>query len=210
MAMQNGKNISELIQKLQTGGTQWQELVSDENSEGDNKVVQQIRRLYRMLRQELKEGDEEEIRMYLQQEQLRQEVIDALIKRTKEMLVFYRAFSPLRELENKNKEALKGLISAVYQKYVVRYEPGYLNRIAADQYDREHLADVVERINYLTEFYVSRSYNMPGMMRDMQDETGLSPDSCTYWAEIIEQNYQALKMNYILEELKEIRRMSES
>lgn len=210
MAMQNGKNISELIQKLQTSGTQWQEWVLDENDEGDGKTAEYIRRLQRILRQELKEGDEEEIRTYLQQEQLRQEIIDALIKRAKEMLVFYRGFSLLRDLENKNKETLKGLISTVYQKYIIRYEPGYLNRMAADKYDREQLAYIADNINYLTEYYVSRSFNMPGMTRDLQDETGLSLDSCTYWAEIIEQNYQVLKMNYILEELKEIRRMRES
>lgn len=182
----------------------------DENDEGDGKTAEYIRRLQRILRQELKEGDEEEIRTYLQQEQLRQEIIDALIKRAKEMLVFYRGFSLLRDLENKNKETLKGLISTVYQKYIIRYEPGYLNRMAADKYDREQLAYIADNINYLTEYYVSRSFNMPGMTRDLQDETGLSLDSCTYWAEIIEQNYQVLKMNYILEELKEIRRMRES
>lgn len=208
MAIQNGKKISELIQKLQTSGIQWEELVLDEDREGDDEVNEYIRRLYKALRQELKEGDEEEISRYLQKEQLQQKTIDTLIKRAKDMLGFYRAFSLLRDLEDKNEDALKGWLSAIYQKYIIRYEPGYLYRMEAGKYDMDYLADVADRINYLTDYYVSRSYNMPSMTRDLQDETGLSLDSCTYWAEIIEQNYQTLKMNYILEELKEIRRLS--
>lgn len=210
MAIQNGKRISELIQKLHTSGIQWEELVLDEDREGDDEAGESIRRLCKALRQELKEGDREEINTYLQKEQLRQETIDLLIKRAEDMLGFYRAFSLLRDMEDKNEVVLKGWLSAIYQKYIIRYEPGYLYRMEAGKYDINRLADVADRINYLTEYYVSRSYNMPGMMRDLQDETGLSPGSCTYWAEIIEQNYQALKMNYILEELKEIRRMNES
>lgn len=210
MEMQNGKKITELIQRLRTSGTQWEDLVLDEDKAGDNETVLYIQRLIRALRQELKEGDEKEIRAYLQKEQLQQSIIDAVIGRANGMLDFYRAFSLLRELENKNADALKGWLSAIYQKYIIRYEPGYLNRMAIGKYDMDQLTDIADRMNYLTEYYVSRSYNLPGMMRDLQDETGLSPDCCEYWAEIIDQNYHTLKMNFILEELKEIRRINES
>lgn len=193
---------------MRLSGTQWEELVLDEDKEGEDEISEQIQQLYRILRQELKEGDKDEVCIYLQKEKLQQKVIDALIRRAQGMLSFYKAFSFLRNLEKRNEDALKGMLASVYQKYIVRYEPGYLNQMVNEKYDKERLTDVVNRINYLTEFYVSRSYNVFGMMRDLQDETGLSWESCEYWAELIDQNYQVLKMNYILEELKEIRRMN--
>lgn len=195
-----------MIQSLQTSGNQWEELVLDEELEGEEELVEQIRRLHGLLRQELKDGEEEEIRAYLRKSGLRQEIIDALIRRADGMLHFYRAFSFLRDMEKENADILKSFLSIVYQKYIIRYEPGYIKQMASGKYDAEKLDGVVNRINYLTDFYVSRSYNMLGMMRDLQYETGLSKDSCVYWAELIDQNYQMLKMNFILEELKKINR----
>lgn len=199
-----------MIQKLRTTGTQWEELVFDKDREGDEEIIVSIQRLVKILRQELKEGDEEEVRRYLQKEQLQQDTIDALVSQAEEMLSFYKAFALFRELENKDVEVLRGWLSAIYQKYIIRYEPGYLNRMAIGKFDLNQVNDIADRMYYLTDYYVSRSYNLSGMARDLQDETGLSAEICMYWAEIIDQNYQTLKMNFILEELKEFRKIKES
>lgn len=209
MEMQNEKRISEILQKLWADDGQWEAFVLDEEKEGEEEVIEKIRRLLRMLRQELKEGDEEEIREYLGREKLRKETIDKLVEKAKGMLQLYEEFRFLRELERKDDTALKGLLSAAYQKYIVRFEPGYLNHMAAEKYDEEKLLDIVRDMDILTDYYISRSYTRQGMMRDLQDETGLSWENCEYWAELIDGNYQALKMNYIVEELREIRKMVE-
>lgn len=60
-------------------------------------------------------------------------------------------------------------------------------------------------MDYMTDFYVSRSYTRWGIIRDLLDESGLSEEICDYWAELIEQNYMQLKMNYIVESLESIK-----
>lgn len=129
-----------------------------------------------------------------------------MIGKARHSLEFYRAFSFLRELERKDQTELKGLLSCLYQKYIVRYEPGYLRYISDGKYDEDIVEDVANRIEYLSNYYVGRSYTMQGMLRDLQDETGLSKENCEYWADLIDRNYHDLKMNCILDELREIRK----
>ena len=120
------------------------------------------------------------------------------------MLQFYSGFSLLRELETKDEITLKGLLAIIYQKYIVRYEPGYVQRMEVGKYSEEELMGIVSRITYLTDYYIVRSYTVKGMVDDLRDETGLSRENCEYWADLIEQNYQMLKMNYILEQMGRI------
>lgn len=41
---------------------------------------------------------------------------------------------------------------------------------------------------------------------DFEDETGLSDDLCDFYAGLIEENYQLLLMNYIVESFADVRR----
>ena len=66
------------------------------------------------------------------------------------------------------------------------------------------IASVLEKED-VTDYYVSRSYTKKGIVRDLIDESGLSEESCEYWADLIDQNYLLLKLNYITEELGKIR-----
>ena len=165
-----------------------------------------IGRLINALRQEMKEKEADEVKKYLRQMQLREETVEILIKRAENILRLYREFSVLRELENRDAAALRGMLSIIYQKYIVRFEPKYITHMATEKYNEEVLINVANRIGNLTDFYVSRSYTVQGMVKDLRDETGLSQVNCEYWADLIEQNYLALKLNYIIEELNGIKR----
>ena len=112
----------------------------------------------------------------------------------------------LRELEDRSDESVRGLLSTIYNKYIVRFEPGYLNNFANKKYDEEVLGNLVACITYLTDYYIARSYTMQGIIKDLEDESGLSQENCEYWGELIEQNYSMLKMNYIVSELGKIKK----
>lgn len=203
--MQNGDRISELIQKLWLTDRKWEIFVLSEEKADDNEEVKKlINYLVRVLRKELKTGDRTEIKEYLQEERLKRETAEKLIDNALEMLQFYSGFSLLRELETKDEITLKGLLAIIYQKYIVRYEPGYVQRMEVGKYSEEELMGIVSRITYLTDYYIVRSYTVKGMVDDLRDETGLSRENCEYWADLIEQNYQMLKMNYILEQMGRI------
>ncbi|RKI39070.1 hypothetical protein D7V86_17590 [bacterium D16-51] len=203
--MQSGSRISDLIQKLWSIDKKWELFVTNEEQENSNEEINKlIYHLVRILRQELKAGDREEVQKYLQREKLKKETVEILVNEALELLRFYMGFSFLRELEAKDEMTFKGLLAVIYEKYIVRYEPGYVQSIEIGKCNGEELMDIVSRITYLTDYYIARSYTAKGIIEDLQDETGLSEDNCAYWADLIDQNYQLLKMDYILEQLKRI------
>lgn len=204
--MQNGNRISELIGKLYSIDEQWELSLTDEKRSGGEQSDREIGRLISTLRQEMKEEEADEVKKYLRQMNLKEETVEILVKKAENILRLYRAFSVLRELENRDVAALRGMLSIIYQKYIVRFEPRYMPHIATEKYNEEALINVANRIGNLTDFYVSRSYTVQGMVKDLRDETGLSQVNCEYWADLIEQNYLALKLNYIIEELNGIKR----
>ena len=77
-----------------------------------------------------------------------------------------------------------------------------MNRLINTTYDGKELIRVANQMKYLTDYYISRSYSVQGIIRDLQDETGLMEENCAYWADMIEQNYRGLKMDYLIRELE--------
>lgn len=202
--MKNGKKISELIMDLQSMDKQWETAVlnGEKKEESDTKIDQ----LLSVLRQELKAEDPAIVREYLQSLNVQSETAGKLIEDANSMLRIYKELLLLRELEDRNDESVRGLLSTIYNKYIVRFEPGYLGNFANEKYDQDAFGNLVASITYLTDYYIARSYSMKGIVRDLEDESGLSQENCEYWGELIEQNYSMLKMNYIVSELGKIRK----
>lgn len=203
--MKSGRKISELIQDLQSIDKQWETVFLNEEKR-EKETEEKLDRLLNVLRQELKAEEPETVREYLRLLKVRNETAEKLIKTAKSMLQIYMEFSLLRELEDRSDESVRGLLSTIYNKYIVRFEPGYLNNFANKKYDEDVLGNLVACITYLTDYYIARSYTMQGIIKDLEDESGLSQENCEYWGELIEQNYSMLKMNYIVSELGKIKK----
>jgi len=203
--MKSGRKISELIQDLQSIDEQWETVFLNEEKR-EKETEEKLDRLLNVLRQELKAEEPETVREYLRLLKVRNETAEKLIKTAKSMLQIYMEFSLLRELEDRSDESVRGLLSTIYNKHIVRFEPGYLNNFANKKYDEDVLGNLVACITYLTDYYIARSYTMQGIIKDLEDESGLSQENCEYWGELIEQNYSMLKMNYIVSELGKIKK----
>ena len=163
------------------------------------------------IRQELKTEPVEDVRRFLRTAGISDKLTDKLVKEIYDTLRIYTTVSYLRDLEKENEKALKLLLLSIYQNYIVRFERGYLQNLPNQNYDTELMSDIIDEIQSLTDFYVSRRFTLQKTIRDLADETGLSLETCTYWAGIIEQNLTELKMNYIMSELTRInRKLSET
>ena len=190
---------------MQSIDEQWETVFLNEEKR-EKETEEKLDRLLNVLRQELKAEEPETVREYLRLLKVRNETAEKLIKTAKSMLQIYMEFSLLRELEDRSDESVRGLLSTIYNKYIVRFEQGYLNNFANKKYDEEVLGNLVACITYLTDYYIARSYTMQGIIKDLEDESGLSQENCEYWGELIEQNYSMLKMNYIVSELGKIKK----
>lgn len=205
--MKNAKRISDLLQTLQAIDDQWEMKFMTERKEEEGELDRRINQLLGVLRQELKTEEPKVVEESLQSMGMGEALAEKLVKRALEMLWLYQKLSTLRELEDQDEKALRGLLSTVYSMSVVRSEPGYLKQLVNDKYNKETMLEVVACIANLTDYYVAKSYTRRGMVKDLGDESGLSVENCEYWAELIEQNFLVLKMNYIVSELQEIKRL---
>ncbi len=124
--MKSGRKISELIQDLQSIDEQWETVFLNEEKR-EKETEEKLDRLLNVLRQELKAEEPETVREYLRLLKVRNETAEKLIKTAKSMLQIYMEFSLLRELEDRSDESVRGLLSTIYNKYIVRFEQGYLN-----------------------------------------------------------------------------------
>lgn len=205
MDMQNGKKISELIQNIKSGDAQWEDYILNGEKEIPKELRVYMNQLLDALREAFKEEKEETVQ-YLREMLSGEEAVERLSESVEKTLRFYRSFSLIRKLEKKEPAVVKGLISAIYQKYIVRWERGWLKELVTERYQEEELSELARRMDYLTDYYVARAYTRQAMVVDLRYETGLSVENCEYWAELIDQNYLMLKLNYIVEELNKIKK----
>ena len=206
MQTQSGKQISEVISKLRSMDEQWEAYVLGIKKDPPEELYMQMGQLFQILREELKKREPDQVEEELRETQASEELVQKLMEETGKTLRFYMHLAPLRKLENRDKTALKGLLTAIYQKYIVRLERGYLRQLHLEECTNEELYEIARYMDSMTDFYVSRGYTRQGIIQDLQDETGLSMDACGYWADLIEQNYMLLKLNYIVEELEDIKK----
>jgi len=193
---------------IQLGHTdeQWGNYIPGQGNDGPGKVKELINHLMSLLRDELKTEQKEVMTEYLQTEGVQKDIAEKLVNRVFNSLQFYFCFSVLRKLEEKDRTALLGVLTGIYEKFIVRFERGYLSKIKPEECDREDWNEIAERMDYLTDYYVSRNYTKKGMISDLMDESGLQEETCEYWADLIDKNYLLLKLNYITEELGRLRK----
>ena len=203
--MQNGKQITEIIRQLRQTGHEWEKYAAGRDNPPEKEIALLKNRLIYFLRAELKTEDAEAVLKYLMTEGMSEETAAGLVERVKDTLQFYFRFHVFRELEKTDETKLQGLLTAVYEKYIVRFERGYLQQIRPELCSAEEWNEIADRMEYLTDYYVSRSYTRKGIAEDLMDETGLKGDTCEYWAELIEKNYLLLKLNYISAELENLK-----
>lgn len=163
-----------------------------------------VSRLFNLLRAELKTEDAGQVSEYLQEKGVSAETAEGIVKQVQNSLQFYFSCSVFRKMEEQDQSMVLGLLMSIFEKYVVRFEPGYIRRMRPELCSVQEWDELVDGIDGFTNYYVSRSYTRNGIIVDLMDESGLRMETCEYWAELIEKNYLLLKLNYITEELKEI------
>ena len=204
MAMQNGRQITEVIRQLGQTENDWEKYIVSREEPPTREVYSLKNRLMNLLRAELKTEKEENVLEYLLGEGVSEETARNLTEKIRDTLQFYFSLSVFREMEKIDRAKLLGLLTSIYEKYIVRFERGHLQQIRPELCSAEEWNEIANRMDYLTDYYISRSYTRKGILEDLMDETGLGEETCEYWADLIDRNYLLLKLNYITVELEKL------
>lgn len=200
------ESIIKRLEELSKYQINWDELknkayrVSFDDKYGDTLVE-----LITELRTLLKKASFEECESKLKELLDRYEWLDSILDHANKSLVYYHRLGALRELDKAGKELVISFLGLVFDNYVMRFNPEFVN--SWEQFgmkDKTEMLKVLETINYLTNFYVSNSFAKTAIKKDFLGESGLCDEVCDSYSELVDRNYMEIKINLIFYKVKDI------
>lgn len=124
------------------------------------------------------------------------EILQGKVER---VLIYYKAFRPIREMFSKDPEAVMELFKDIFFNYVLRFDPNITQRYQIKDGENENAFEgILHAFDNLTDYYVKRLYVQEAVERDFCEETGLSKECGELYANLYEEHFQELKWNLIL------------
>lgn len=160
-----------------------------------NGIIEELRNIYK------EAGKQEPVRQLnsLISDKKAVNYIMGIVNKT---LINYKAMSPVRKLEADKGELVKMLITAVFEKAMVRIELGVTETYG--QYNlksEEELFEIIQAISRLSEYYVKRHWAKKTVCLDFRDETGCALELCEFYAEMLERHYHELRLNILMDDI---------
>lgn len=120
-------------------------------------------------------------------------------------LIYYKKTIALRHLEIENLALAKLFINDIFNFYIIRLDPEFYNYF--EKYNlksKDDIKNISECIDFLINFYISKSFVESFVVSDLINEIGISDELALYCGELYENNYQELKQNYFFSKINEI------
>lgn len=127
------------------------------------------------------------------------------MKQADKLLVHYKAMAPIRILAKSNSQLCEDFFNYAMENYICRWNINYFNHFRHYHFSNpEEMIKAVESLDILSNYYVGKSFSSEMIRSDFCDETGLSESICDYYARLIRQNYQDIKLHLILQKVESL------
>ena len=194
------EQIKTLLEQLDKEKPNWKEQLKSEDKDSissgmDEETRNLVAKLVIAFRQLFKERDSDDIELlssYFDDKIL----IERIYAQVKQTLVYYNAFSVLREMEQTDLDLVTRFIEDVFYYCLLRVDMRAFNKYS--DYGENRIENVVWAFDNLTEYYIRRLFTQNTVQNDFQDETGLSETNSDFYADLYEKNFSELRLNTIL------------
>lgn len=199
------KNWQEYLDILQSIDEKWADKVVKDNKIENNELGQKLVEFLNVLKDmsKIDNGLPDEVREVFKSNEKLLKWIESWVRNA---LQGYRGFMPIRVLADEDEEAVRNLLRAAFENYVLRYDPKFVEKYMTYRLKKEDMVRVMQLLDSLTDYYIISHMTKNAIREDFEDETGLNDDLCDFYAGLIEENYQLLLMNYIVESFADVRR----
>lgn len=116
-------------------------------------------------------------------------------------LICYNSFEKLRGFQENNIEEVKKILKDIMENYIVNYDPNIIQKYVNAGWYMEEIENILVSLDTLVEFYVKSFLTREIIIKDFEDETGLTYDCCVFFVDIYLENKQELKLNFIIKNL---------
>lgn len=112
----------------------------------------------------------------------------------------YDSFKALRDLDNKDRIKAKFCVDLIWDSNIIRYDPN-IDFETQNLIEEKEYNSVVNSLDLFTDTCVVHSLCVSAICKELEKESGLSNEMCKYIAEKIDNDFEKLKLNYIIEKL---------
>lgn len=120
-----------------------------------------------------------------------------------EMLQPYYASAPLRTLEVKEQEAALHAVEVIFARAILRFDPALPEKYSELGFENQKaFVDFLNVFDAVCTFAVSKNLCLEAMEDFCYTKTRLSRKLCKRVAELLDENLNQLKLNFIVETLK--------
>lgn len=198
-------NSLECLKKIkETLGEEWKksfvDYLSDEG-ERDDVSGELFGKFTTLYREDIIEGkSKKEIEKFINNDLVfanLNEVID-------DMLSAYYASASIRAMEKKQLEKAKECVGKIFHKGVLRFYPEIISEYKEYEFDSaEAFSNFLNAFGALCDFIVEQNFYYDSIVKALYNNMRLSKELCEYIAELIEKNFQTMKLTLILKKINE-------
>ena len=94
------------------------------------------------------------------------------------------------------------MILSIFGKYILRYEKEFFLSASGYGLRENELEEIARSLDILVSFYIQNHYSRKMIIGDLKDETGLGDETVNTISDLIEENYQKLQINEIMDRLR--------
>lgn len=194
------QQINEIVEQLNQIEPEWTNYFLNSSKEPVNEqicsLLNQLIIALRQIRKDNPHDDIEEFEKILQSK----EIYNSIMKFIDDSLQYYEALSIFRSIGKENELMATHLLLDIMENYIIRFDIEFSNRYEEytfeNQSDFEMTLDALESLTYL---YVRRHYSKTMIEREFEDDSGISGKICSYYAQLVEEFYNDLRINLILD-----------
>ncbi len=167
----------------------------------DSELKDDINEMISVLRILLKEAPSDEITTKIAG-RLGKETAEKIVSIAEQSMEYYYAMGPLRKMEGEKSEQVSNIILSIFGKYILRYEKEFFLSASGYGLRENELEEIARSLDILISFYIQNHYSRKMIIGDLKDETGLGDETVNTIADLIEENYQKLQINEIMDRLR--------
>ena len=197
--------INDLLKKISNKYPDWDKLIVEtlKNNEESNKGSNVLEELTSVLKKiiEMLKNEEvciEDVESLFQNYECK----EYAIRYINTFLRIYHNFDALRKLEKDDIYKAKKCIDEIWESYILRYNPYFDNQenalLSNDQY-----RTVAREIDRITDLCIEHNFHIFAISKQFEDKTGLSSELCSYISKKIDDDFEKLKLSYIIYNLEE-------
>lgn len=197
------RRIEQYIDKLNLEYPGWQDdlkrnidFSKSENEELKNKIYDLVIEIRRVCK-EKQEYDRKVLNDIFED----RVICDILWKYVDRVLIYYKAFQPIREKSYSDPENTRKLLEDIFNNFILRIDPEIIDQykdFAGTGEGENGIERVIYAIDGLTEYYVEHLFTQNMVENDFREETDLNSEICKYYAELYESHFQEIRLNMIM------------